>query len=315
MIAMAFELAVAALLGAPGPTPGPAQPATAVFVGSTPCGESMRTLLSISLDAGAELIEWELALTTAADPQTAPTYHLRYRFGPTRANQPGLDKTAEVVERRGTWRSESRRDQRAAAAVVVLDNTLAFLRVGETLLHALGSDGRLMVGNGGWSYTLVQRDAAEPPVDTRLAAADPGDSARTTSRARGRAVFGIFDGRTPCQAIARELGLDPRPGCWKAKWRLTLFHDPKTRQPASYRLEGTLFKRQHRQGVWRIRRGAGTGHAQDVYELTSSDGGSPLLLLAADDRVLFFLDRNQRLLVGNAMNAYTLDRMPAPAGR
>ena len=288
-----------------------AQPRTTVFVGSTPCGEGIRTVLTIPREADAELIEWELTLVDPADTRGAATYHLRYRFGPTRPNQPGLDATATSLERRGTWRVAANARRQPTAGVVALDNGLSLLKVSDTILHALAPDGSLMVGNGGWSYTLSRRDAVEKDVDTRLVAADTGDPDRTTSRATGPTVFGIFDGRTPCQGIARDLGVAARPGCWKAKWRLTLLHDPKTRQPTTYRLEGTLYGSRPREGSWRIVRGAPALPDADVYVLGPVNGESPALLLKGDDRVLFFLDRNRRPLTGNARNAYTLDRIPS----
>ena len=287
----------------------PAAAAGNVFVGSTPCNENIRGLLDIPLDANAELIEWELSLSEAGQNSAAGTYELRFRFGRTRPNQPGLDADAPTRERRGTWRIETETLQQQAAAIVKLDGGVSLRKVGDTILHLVEADGRLMAGNGGWSYTLSRRDAVEKNVPATLAAADPGDAPRTTSRATGPSVFGIFDGRTPCQGIALELGVAPRPGCWKAKWRLTLFHDPKTHEPTTYRLEGTLYRSQPREGSWRIKRGIPGLPAAEVYEIGPVKGESPVWLLKADERVLFFLGRDRRPLTGNATNAYTLDRI------
>jgi hypothetical protein len=178
-----------------------AQTRTDVFVGSTPCAELIRTQLAIPRDATVGLIEWELTLTEATGSRGAATYHLRYKFGQTRPNQPGLDATAASLERRGTWRLEAAAPRQPASGVVVLDNGLSLLKVTDTILHALAPDRSLMVGNGGWSYTLSRRDAIEPDVDPGLTAADPGDPDGTTSRATGAAVFGIFDGRGRCFMI------------------------------------------------------------------------------------------------------------------
>ena len=283
------------------------QPGTTVFVGSTPCGEAIRTILAIPREAKAELIEWELTLEEAAGARAPATYHLRYKFGRTRPNQPGLDADAPSLERRGGWRLDAA-PQLRPARLVVLDNGLSLLKVSDTVLHALARDGSLMSGNGGWSYSLSRRDAVEPDVELRLVAADPGDPDRTTSRATGPTVLGIFDGRTPCQGIARELGVAARPGCGKAKWRLTLFHDATTRRPTSYRLEGTVDALRPREGSWRITRGASGLPDAEVYELAAANDESPARLLKVGDRVLFFLDRNRRPLTGNARTAYTLDR-------
>jgi hypothetical protein len=303
------SLVLVALLAAAG-LAQPPQSRTAVFVGSTPSGEAMRTLLGIPREANVELIEWELTLADTAAAGRDATYHLRYKFGPTRPNQPGLDADAPANERRGTWKTHLRaaRDgqqaRRMLDGIVALDNGLSLLRVGDALLHVLAPDGSLISGNGGWSYTLVRRDAAERDPDPRLTSADPGDPSRTVTRASGASVFGVFDGRTPCQGIARELGVAARPGCWKAKWRLTLFQDAATHQPTTYWLEGSLYRTDAREGSWRIVR---DGNAE-LYELAPPQGESPALLLKGSERVLFFLDRQRKPLSGNARNAYTLDR-------
>jgi hypothetical protein len=285
----------------------PAAVATQVFVGSTPCDENIRALLGIPRAANAELMEWELSLSDAGPGRASGSYELRFRFGRTRPNQPGLDVDAPTGERRGTWRIEAG-TQHASATILKLDGGVSLRKISDTILHLREADGSLMVGNGGWSYTLNRLDAVEKRVDAGVAAADPGDPPRTTSRATGPTVFGIFDGRTPCQGIARELGAAPRPGCWKAKWRLTLFHDPKTHEPSTYRLEGSLYRSQPREGSWRITRGIPGLPGAQVYELAPANGESQASLLKGDERVLFFLGRDRRPLTGNATNAYTLDR-------
>ena len=281
---------------------------TAVFVGSTPCNGALRALLDIPRAENAELIEWELSLSDTGEPSTSGNYDLRFKFGKTRPNQPGLDADASKRERRGRWKREAASRQ-PATTVVALDNGLSLLRVGDTILHLLEANRSLMAGNGGWSYTLSRRDVSERHPDAAVAAADPGDPPRTTSRATGPSLLAIFDGRTPCQGIARELGIAARPGCSKAKWRLTLFHDPNSHEPTTYRLEGTLYRSQPREGSWRITRGIPGLPGADVYELGSGNGEPQALLLKGDERVLFFLGRDRLPLTGNATNAYTLDRV------
>jgi len=302
------HLVIAAMLSTAGAWPEGAPAQSRVFVGSTPCGESIRTLLGVPRDVNADLIEWELTLNDPGESGARSTYDLRYRVGMTVPNQPGLGSAARRLERRGTWRVGTGIRSQPAATVVELDGAVSFVKVSDTILHVLEPDRRLMVGDGGWSYSLSRRDAAEPAVDAALAAADSGDGPRTTSRATGPSVFGIFDGRTPCQGIARELGVPARPGCWKAKWRLTLFHDPKTHQPTTYRLEGTVYGRRPREGRWQIAKAIPARTDAEVYELAAPNGEAQVLLLKGDDRVLFFLDRERRPLTGNAGSAYTLDR-------
>ena len=72
------QVALVALLTAASFAAPSAQPRTAVYVGSTPSSEAIRTLLGIPRDANTELIEWELTLVDAARGPAA--YHLRFRF-------------------------------------------------------------------------------------------------------------------------------------------------------------------------------------------------------------------------------------------
>lgn len=153
-----------------------------------------------------------------------------------------------------------------------------------------------MTGNGGWSYTLNRRERAEERVDARLAQRQPDMSYPILPLATGPAVFGVFEGRTPCQGIARQLEITVPRECTKAKWRVTLYKDVETQTPTTYKVEGGLFQRGAQEGRWNILR-------EDLYVLDGS-----LRLLKGDDNVLFMLDRSFRPLVGHEDFSYTLDR-------
>jgi hypothetical protein len=190
-----------------------------------------------------------------------------------------------------------------------LSGGLSLWKLNDNILHVLNADGSLMVGNGGWSYTLIRRDVSEPRVDPAVIAADGGDEPRTISPvSKGQDVFGVFEGRTPCHGIARELAAAVRPGCWKLKWRVTLFQDPRSHEPTTYKVEGTLYGSNARQGQWRTTRGTADDPKAMVYELLPGAQHRRILLLSGDDNVLFFLDQNRRPLIGTEQNTYTLDR-------
>jgi hypothetical protein len=276
------------------------------FVGTTPCDDAIRSLLQLPVDAKADLIEWELTLHQApAANSGTPSYQLRYAYGPAVPNRPGLAADAPRRQRSGSWT----RSTGTGITLYRLSDGLSLQRISDNIFHVLNTDGSLMVGNGGWSYTLGRRDALEPAVDPALIAGDPGDEGRTISPlSSGPHVFGVFEGRTPCQAVARVLESAARPGCWKAKWRMTLFQDPQTHKPTTYKLEGTLFRSAAREGQWRVASGTPDDPKATVYELTPSSGQREMRLLKGDDNVLFFLDEQRRPLTGTARNAYTLDR-------
>ena len=120
-------------------------------------------------------------------------------------------------------------------------------------------------------------------------------------------MFGAFEGRTPCHGIAWELAADLRPGCWKLKWRVTLFQDPRSDEPTTYKVEGTLYGSNAREGQWRTTRGAADDPNAMVYELLPNSQHRRMLFLKGDDNVLFLLDQSRRPLVGTAQNTYTLE--------
>lgn len=118
-------------------------------------------------------------------------------------------------------------------------------------------------------------------------------------------LVGVFDGRTPCQELAKQLDEKTTPECIKIKWRLTLYKDSITGDPTTYELIGFAYKKGNpRTGNWHIiKENANT----TIYQLDQS-GKKSLLFLKAGDNVLFFLDESKRIMVGNRDFSYTLNR-------
>jgi hypothetical protein len=120
-------------------------------------------------------------------------------------------------------------------------------------------------------------------------------------------LVGVFDGRTPCQQLARHLEEKTSPDCIKIKWRLTLWAD-QSGAPSHYELIGFVYKKDApRKGRWHIRKGTAENPDAVIYRL-ESDGEKPIHLLKADENILFFLDDDQRMLTGNRDFSYTLNR-------
>ncbi|GAB3428601.1 hypothetical protein [Niabella aquatica] len=125
---------------------------------------------------------------------------------------------------------------------------------------------------------------------------------------KGPTVLGVFDGRTPCQGIARALNEKTIPECIKIKWRLILYQDAVTHAPTTFSLEGFVYKNPPRTGKWRIVKGTRTNPSATVYQLDTEKPDEAIYLYKGDDNVLFFLDKKKNFMVGDNNFSYTLNR-------
>jgi hypothetical protein len=253
------------------------------FIGTTPCDAQPSAFLGgTEVSASCTAITWQLALSP-------DSYNVAASF----EHGPDVEFAGAATSDGVTWRLESP------------GGTLSLTRIGADLLHVVGADGHLLSGNGGYSYTFNRTERAEqkggPARDRPAYTLEP--------LASGPTVFGVFEGRSPCQGIARQLGIPEDSGCTKVKWRVTLFKDPATSAPTTYRVEGTLHWQGAREGAWSITRGLAGDANATVYRLAATPTESAMSLLAGDADVLFFLDRSDAPLVGHGEFSYTLNRL------
>jgi hypothetical protein len=306
--AAACLLAMRAASDSANATPVIRSQAPVEFAGTMPCGEAPRAFLGgMEPGANCHAITWRLTLGPAANGPASWTLTATYGVPP--ASNPNLMIDGPKVALKGTWIKATRRDAPGMVYRLTSDarRTMSFVRISDELVHVLDDDDRLMVGTAGWSYTLNRADRMEQQGTPSLA---PELSYTISPRGSGSAVFGVFEGRTPCVGIARELKITPVAGCLKVKWRVTLFQNAQTSQPTNYKIEGTLHRARAREGNWRILRGAGFEPSTIVYQLDATGTEAPLrLVVGGDDFVLFFQARDGRLLVGNADFSYTLNRV------
>src|SRR5688572_5857515 len=75
----------------------PMEEVAGVFHGSSPCGPTIRSLLQISDDPAAELIEWRLSLNSSSSGSASGSYQLQYDCGPSVAGIPGLGAQRKTV--------------------------------------------------------------------------------------------------------------------------------------------------------------------------------------------------------------------------
>ncbi|KAA2240275.1 copper resistance protein NlpE [Chitinophaga agrisoli] len=161
----------------------------------------------------------------------------------------------------------------------------------------------------------------------QTAAADNKLSQTITFRPipKGLDVAGVFQGRPPCDGVAKQLNISVPADCPKLKWDLILYQDPTTQQPTTYALtlvgggelfkqpDGGAYRQQSLKGKWIITKGARSDANAVVYRLALNTGAH-LYLLKGDDNVLFVLDENKAFRVGNIDFSYTLNRVTLVPG-
>lgn len=129
-------------------------------------------------------------------------------------------------------------------------------------------------------------------------------SSRTTASPAAGKEYGVFQGRIPCQEIAKELNLKASPECIKRKVWLKLYQDSVTHQPTTYKISG--MGERSGEGKWYIVKGMPKDPQATVFQLDM--GVRKLYLLKGDENVLFILDNHMNFLPGNARFSYTLNR-------
>lgn len=123
----------------------------------------------------------------------------------------------------------------------------------------------------------------------------------------GTDIYGIFEGRTPCNPISRQLGATTNPDCDHLKWQVIFYRDTLTFAPTVFVLTTELFDRRPLKGKWEIADKKNSAGA--LLALHYSANRKPLYLLKGDDNVLFILNDNRQMLVGNRDFSYTLNRV------
>ena len=124
----------------------------------------------------------------------------------------------------------------------------------------------------------------------------------------GADIYGIFEGRTPCDPVSSQLGATADPDCDHLKWQVILYHDTLTLAPTVFVLTTELFDRRPLKGKWGIIKNK-ENTAGTLLALYYSPNRKPLYLLKGDDNVLFILSDNGQMLTGNEDFSYTLNRV------
>lgn len=278
------------------------------FVGTTPCGDTLRAFLG-GMPAGAVCyaIKWELTLDKL---DGASRWRLTAVYGVPPTPNSGAMIDGPTVTKQGalTISTVNRLGGQSSLFRLTGDggSSIAFVQFGNDLVHLARDDGSLVAGTPGWSYMLTRIDRVEPPV-VEVARGSEG-SYSLPPKDTGSQVVGIFGGRSPCAALARESRLSDADGCARIKWRVTLLKDARTGQPTIYKVDNSLNRGRTWTGAWRITHGAPGFPDAIVYELDAGPTHGSILLLHADENVVMFLDQQRQPLPGNSDLSYTLSR-------
>jgi hypothetical protein len=250
------------------------------YVGSTPAHGVVRNFLQISLTDSIDFIRWKLAIGPSH-------YELQCQYGLAKAGTPGFENEKRVVFEGELSKTENR------CYLHHKGKRLSILQVNADLLHLLDQNNHLLVGNGGYSYALN----STAPVKTNQFNIQ---SELSTTKAPL-----VFEGRTPCQELSTLLGLNKSDACNKMKWYIIFYTDSVTGKPSYYLKGGIGYRKETMErGKWQIINKDG----RIIYQVNPDDRTYTLYLLKGDDNILFFIDPDGRLLVGNEDFSYTLNR-------
>ncbi len=140
----------------------------------------------------------------------------------------------------------------------------------------------------------------------------------------------VFAGATPCSNVIRAIHkIKPEPDCQLneckcavVEWKLTLYMNVNTKLPAGYKLEGVnryIVKETNMysepgtktasEGKWVIIKGTKTDPNAIVYQLNPGEPGMRLSLLKLGDNLLHIIDPDEKLMIGNEFQSYTLNRI------
>jgi hypothetical protein len=207
----------------------------------------------------------------------------------------------------GKWKIAKGTKSNSSAIVYQLLSSkqqISFLLLDYNLLHLLNPDKSLAIGNEGYSFTLSksaiiikqQTNYNSPAITKSFPTGLKGDSIR-------------FVGKTPCKELTGTLKISETIDCFKLKWDLILNQEPEKNYPTTYELRRTGHRESVIKEKWIVTKGTSKNTEAIVYLLDPDQPNKTILLLKGDDNVVFFLDKNRNLLVGNNEFSYTLNRL------
>jgi len=284
------------------------------FQATSPCNASVKKMMGIPAATPCEMMRWHLTFSRDMQKNTPETFQLVCEYGMSKQNTKGFEQGSKKIELKGKWTTDKGIASNPAAVVYTLHAdspgiSLSFLQPDQNLLHLLNEDKTLVNGNGAWSYTLnrIEPVPAKPMkfISKEVSVAPAPMNSDTV---------GIFDGRTPCEKNFPALKDAPAADCQIVKCRLILLRN-KNSEPGNFVFYALYVgygddNRHITTGKWKLVNGTVDNTSASIYRLEpdANPSNQPILLLKADENVLFFIDSEYRMLVGNNYTSYTLNR-------
>ena len=252
-----------------------------VYQGSTPAHPDVRDFLGIPFTDSIDFIRWKLVIYS-------DRYDLDCQYGVSRPGASGfIDEKKLVFSGALLKQGNYYQLQRGG-------KTFYLVEINSNLLHLTDKHKALLIGNGSYSYALNNNRPTKSDHFNFQLKQSPTEK------------YMVFQGRTPCQELARLMGEDKGPACNKMKWYIILYVDSVTGQPSYYLKGGRGYKKETMgRGSWEITR---RKDGRVIYKLDAEKKNFAVYLLRGDDNILFFTDPEGNLLVGDEDFSYTLNR-------
>lgn len=269
-----------------------------IFVGCTPGDDLIKSQLGIKNETVIDFIKWDLTFSNL----NSNTFMLNIVYGESQPNTLGFKNGGQKKSYQGEYQiSKNNGNEIYQLKSNEFQTEIALIKLNANILHILTPKKQLMIGNGGWSYTLNNKspDNIDYPLPTLT---------NSTSVLNDTSLEVIYDGRTPCQNFASENNLTVNESCFKLKWKLTLSKDPKTLQPTTYTLKRTNSRETDITGKWTIIKGTASNPNAIILQLDPDKPNQTVSLFVGDENVLFFLHKDKTLFVGNDNFSFTLNK-------
>jgi hypothetical protein len=250
-----------------------------IYVASIPAGSFLRTFLNIPLKDSVNFIRVKLSLTNN-------NYQLHFNYGIGKPNTNGFINGGTKNDFNGIFNKEKN-----IYHLNYKNKVLNLIELNNDLLHVLDASNNLLIGNGGWSYTL---NNITPLHEDKITATSTQNTFKDSL---------VYEGRTPCGVPGV---IEPSKECYKLKWLISFYNNDSNLYKGEYIIKGTPYRNQGiKKGNWEmVKQNNG-----NIFFLLKDDAGKIFLhLLKADNNILLFTDEQEKLLVGNEDFSYTLNK-------